>query len=288
MATRLTFNEGKACDAVIRVLEARTGQNRKDVQDPEKDGHVAPIELTCTIGNRLFAFEHTGIEPFAGHLKLDAEADKHVRPIEAMLVGKLPPAETFELNMPADATQGMPLKEVRRVQEALVTWIIEIAPTLPIARYAEYLMPIQKARPEGVPFEVSLFRFQTVVPPSRFQIKHVVGDIARARELRIQEACARKFPKLEAWRPTGARTVLVLEENDPFLTNAQVVYDTLAKVEATFSNRPDEIYLVGTMIENPWFVHALRVDDRGYYAMSEAGECMTEFDPSTLVDLTGR
>jgi len=57
--------------------------------------------------------------------EMDAEAEKHIRPIEAMLAGKLPPAETFELNMPAGATQGMLLREVRRIQEALVAWIVE-------------------------------------------------------------------------------------------------------------------------------------------------------------------
>jgi hypothetical protein len=288
MARHLEFNEGKACDAVIRVLEARADHRRIDLRSPEREGHASPIELTCTIGEVLFAIEHTGIEPFAGHLKMDAEAEKHIRPIEAMLAGKLPPAETFELNMPAGATQGMLLKEVRRIQEALAAWIVETAPKLPIARYSEYLTSIQKAQPAGVPFEVSLYRFQTLIPPPRFQIKHIVSNLDQARELRVQKACIDKFPKLAAWRQTGARTVLVLEENDIFLTNAQNVYEALAKVEQEFSNRPDEIYLVGTMTESFWFVHALRVDDQGYYELSRAGKGMTEFNPATLADLTGR
>jgi hypothetical protein len=82
-------NEGKACDAVIRVLEVREGQMRKDLRSPEQDRHAAPIELTCRIGDRLFAFEHTIIEPFSGHVQLQAEAERHFRPIEAMLAGKL-------------------------------------------------------------------------------------------------------------------------------------------------------------------------------------------------------
>jgi hypothetical protein len=53
------------------VLEARAGQSRTDVQYPEKARHAVPIEMTCKIDDVLFAFEHTGIEPFAGHLKLD-------------------------------------------------------------------------------------------------------------------------------------------------------------------------------------------------------------------------
>ena len=49
--------------------------------------------------------------------------------------------------MPAGATQGMLLREVRRIQEALVAWIVETAPKLPIARHAEYLTSIPQAQP---------------------------------------------------------------------------------------------------------------------------------------------
>ncbi len=38
-------NEGKACDAVIRVVEARTGAVRADITHPEDDGIGPPVEL---------------------------------------------------------------------------------------------------------------------------------------------------------------------------------------------------------------------------------------------------
>lgn len=288
MAQRLRFNEGRSCDAVIRMLEAREGHPRTDVEFPERTHHSAPVELTCKINGNLFAFEHTGIEPFAGHMQLDAEAEMHIRPIEAMVAGKLPPAETFELNMPALATQGLRLKEVRAIQESLVAWIVATAPKLPIARYGDYLPDLRKVRPPGVPFEVSLYRFEVVVPPARFFIRHVVSDPAVAREKRIREACARKFPKLAAWRRQGARSVLALEDNDIFLTNAQVVYEALAKVESDFSERPDEIYLVSSIIDDEWYVHVLRVDDIGYYEMTAKRGCLFRFDPGQLTDLTRR
>jgi hypothetical protein len=56
----LTYNEGKVCDAVIRILEARGGKVRQNVRLPERERHAAPIELVCDIGDQLFAFEHTG------------------------------------------------------------------------------------------------------------------------------------------------------------------------------------------------------------------------------------
>jgi hypothetical protein len=213
--TVMTFNEGKACDAVIRVLETREGQIREDLRFPEQEGHAAPIELTCRIGNRLFTVEHTGIEPFAGHVQLQAQADKHVRPIHTMLKGKLPPTETFELMIPAKATQGIRKRDLPNVQEALAAWVATTAPTLPIAPYAEHVTSQRNVRPPGVPFDVSLYRYSTMGFPARFQITHsvTVTGLEASRELRIQEAYARKVPKFDAWRKSiGAITVLVHED----------------------------------------------------------------------------
>src|SRR5260370_365727 len=82
-------NEGKACDAILQNIEAREGGMRRDLIFPEKTHHVGPVELVCTIGEQRFAFEHTRIEPFAGHIRLEAEARRHFQPITDMLSGEL-------------------------------------------------------------------------------------------------------------------------------------------------------------------------------------------------------
>ncbi len=145
--------------------------------------------------------------------------------------------------------------------------------------------------PAGVPFDVFLYRFlPAAAVPGYFQIRHIVeGDLEQTREARIREACARKIPNLGEWRrSSGARTVLILEDNDLQLTNPQRVFDVLIQIESTIADKADEVHLVSTMIENPWFIHALRIDVRDYYQLSEARQCMTEIDPRTLTDLTGR
>jgi hypothetical protein len=285
----LRFNEGKSCDAVLRVLEAREGHTRSAVRLPERERHPAPIELACRIGDTLFALEHTGIEPFAGHVQMTAEADRLFRPIEIMLAGKLPPDDTFQLGLPVNALQGMKKKDLAQVQAALVAYVEAAAPAVPLASYGRYLRTIQKVQPPGVPFAVRLDRFQTVV--GRFMITHFTPEagVEPSRETRIRAACAKKFPKLETWRKDAqARTVLVLEDNDIQLTNPARVHDTLDVLEPEFDNWPDEIHLVSTIIENPWWVHALRVGNRRYYEMSEAEDCLTEFDPHQLIDVTLR
>ena len=85
MAVLLQFNEGRACDAIVRLLEKREGAVRQHLRWPERERHAAPVDLVCNIGAKLFAIEHTGIEPFAGHMQLEAEAETHFQPIEAMV-----------------------------------------------------------------------------------------------------------------------------------------------------------------------------------------------------------
>jgi hypothetical protein len=99
----MRFNEGKACDAVVRRIEAREGSFRSDPRFPEAARHPAPVEFTCSIGGQLFAIEHTGIEPFEQHLKLEAKAKAHFEPIQKRLAEVLPRTEHFVSHVPAKA-----------------------------------------------------------------------------------------------------------------------------------------------------------------------------------------
>ena len=38
----ISKKEGKACDAVVRLLEMRTGEARADIRHPERDGIGPP------------------------------------------------------------------------------------------------------------------------------------------------------------------------------------------------------------------------------------------------------
>ena len=189
----LRFNEGKSCDAVIRVLEARAGLTRCDLISPEREGHRAPVEFSLKLGEQLFALEHTGVEPFAGHMRLDAEAPADFDPIKA----GAPQVDC----PPATSSSFMSLP----------------APCRP-----------WRAAGEG-----------------RCRQRLPLGAAAR-----IRAACAKKFPKLAWWKlNAGARTVLVLEDNDIQLSNPQVIYEALAAVEIEFADRPDEVHVVSTFID---------------------------------------
>ena len=43
-------NERKACDAVLRLLEQRSGRRRGDMRYPEEDGRGPPVDLRVRLG----------------------------------------------------------------------------------------------------------------------------------------------------------------------------------------------------------------------------------------------
>jgi hypothetical protein len=117
------FNEGKVCDAIVHHLEKRANASRTGLRWPEDERHPFPGEIVFTIGSHLFALEHTGIEPFKGHVQMEAEASRHFAPIVDALKGALSTTAVFELIMPINAFQGKKMSEVRSIQQAIVDWV---------------------------------------------------------------------------------------------------------------------------------------------------------------------
>jgi hypothetical protein len=105
---------------------------------------------------------------------------------------------------------------------------------------------------DGVPFQVSLHPAggQGRAVGARFILLAIApGDLEGVRQTRLRLACERKFGRLGAWkRDHNARTAPVLEENDVFLTNHQLVAEALSSAEAGLSNLPDAIFLVSTSL----------------------------------------
>jgi len=119
-------------------------------------------------------------------------------------------------------------------------------------------------------------------------IRHLVdGNVEEDRAARIGRAYNEKTKKLAVWQKLGAQSVLIFEENDIYLTNHELVADAVAQIDETAKERPDEIYLVSSIIEKSWNLWALRVDDHVYHDLSAWGTSLSEIDPTTLIDVTG-
>jgi len=279
-------NEGKACDAVLREIEARVGASRRDLIFPEKTHSVGPVELVCTVGTQRFAFEHTRIEPFAGHIQLEAEAKRHFEPITERVGAQLPAESRFELEVPVGAMLGLNDRAARPIQDALVRWILATAPGLPTAFPGRRILPIQKVTPSGVPFAVSLDRWLREDFPFPFVIRHLLeGEVEALRLLRLENAYQKKMQKLQPWKAIGAKAILILEEDDIFLTNHFNVADTLAQVEASRTDQPDEVYLL-SVFSSMWLITRLRIRDQTLYDL-KVDDRFWEVEPSALINLTG-
>jgi hypothetical protein len=169
----------------------------------------------------------------------------------------------------------------------LARWILAAAPGVPMARPGRYVLPIQKVTPPSVPFAVSLHRWPRDGFPFPFVIRHIVeGDVEARRLSRMSEAYGRKHPKLLQWKKTGARTILILEEDDIFLTNHFSVADALFQIEGAAADRPDETYLL-SVLSSLWFITRLRVGDRTLYDIP-VDERFWETHPDSLVNVTGQ
>ena len=283
----LAFNEGKCCDAVLKLIEARTGSRRSQMTFPENEGHTAPIELTCSVGGLTYALEHTGIEPFAGHVEMSRQASWRFAPIEQLVAGRLPSQSTYELGIPIGALTAFKGKALAAAQEAIAAHVIHKAPSVPIAPYGRYLRQVRSTTPAGVPFPVRLDRFQTVISPDRFIVRHSINQsvLDAARRERLKTALDKKLPKLAAWQ---ARTILILEDNDVQLTDVATVFDTLENLRRSYQFWPTEIYLVSSISLELWFVSTLLIDGRSFYDLADAGIGPAEMDPASLTNITGR
>jgi hypothetical protein len=283
-------NQGKACDAVVRSIEVREGHLRRDLSFPEREHHPAPIEVTCRIGERLFAFEHTRIEPFERQIELEAKAKAHLKPIRDCLADLLPPGDHFELWLPARAMLDLRGRELRRVQDAIVNWAATAAPeapTLPIRNRGREGRTVAYLTPPGVGFPVFLGKASRSRMTGGLTIRHVPdGNVNEERAARIRRAYNEKTKKLAVWQRLGARGVLIFEENDIYLTNQELVADAVAQIEETAKKTPDEIHLVSSAIEASWCVWKLRVDGHVYDDLSVWGNSLSEIDPKELIDVT--
>jgi hypothetical protein len=270
----LTFHQEETCEAIIRHLEIREGQTRRDVRVRDVGNHTpahARVEMTFWLGEQLYAMEHTGIEPFEGFMEHQNRAPALFAPLETKITtalgALLEPGLVIEMHMPVEAFDDLEMHQVRRLQSALVEHVRAIAPTLPVRRYADYRSLVTR-QPPLVPFEVSLVRFDGIRDqPGRFQLKHLTRESKQPREPRIQRACEAKFPKLAVWkRSHRARTILVLEDNDLQLTNHIIVAETFLPIAKTRTDVPDETYLVSTCSQ-PWYACPILVNGQNCFEL---------------------
>ena len=152
------YNEGKALDAVLRFIEERDhaprerdGRSPDDLNDPDEQRRV---DYVCAVGQTLYAFEHTSIQPFPNQIRLADHNQKLFDPIIERFDHRTD-REVWELYVPVEASAGLTVGEVGQVQNGLIKWIEANAEHIPVVpRYGRHANP-----PLGSPPATFRFRF---------------------------------------------------------------------------------------------------------------------------------
>ena len=107
-------------------------------------------------------------------------------------------------------------------------------------------------------------------------------EYEKLRRERMTKAINKKLPKLQAWKSTGARSVLVLESSDLALSNHVNILEAVEDALQGRSDGPDEVWLVDTVINTEWTVWCLIRDGVSFPA--EATELRyRELNPNTQI-----
>ena len=231
-------NEGKTCDAVIKVLEQRTGHTRVDMRRPEKDGCGPPVELRLKLGTQEYAIEHTQIEAFERQIATGVSLEELIEPVKRELARVLPGPALYEMIFPIDPSLGLKKSGLQQLQKSLIEWVHEKAQFLHVKIHERIrgkttgelawrdLNAHIKEKPPSVPYEITLNCW--INRPFSEQEPGMLGakrwapddkDLEFSRAKRLLQALSRKSPKLQRCKQEGARTVLVLESEDIALTS---------------------------------------------------------------------
>jgi hypothetical protein len=292
MSRKVVDNERKACDAIVRALEARAGKARSNPYSPEDKGLEPPVEYAFELGTQPYVVEHTVVEAFEGQIDSNVDFERFVTPITDKLDGYLPKPGFYTVAFAINPTKDMKPKAIAMLQGELVAWISSTAAEL----HAEFPQAQPKERSirgdrnsRGVSIggvDITLTRevgwFITEHAEGRLLPTRVAPKNYEGLRLdRVRTALERKLPKLKKWKDKGARSILVLENRDMALSNHVVILEAAEKALSGRSDVPDEIWLVDTAIGSEWTAICL-MRNAVSFPDEETDVRYYEYDPSSL------
>jgi hypothetical protein len=268
---------------------------RSDAWLPEKVGMAPLVDLRFRLGTQPYAIEHTRIETFPGQIEASVDFRRFIDPVIEELSGQLPKPGIYNLYFPLPHRLGVAANQLEKIRKDFIAWVREEAqhlhernPGRPTReRQPRGFDEQYRAVPPGFSYEVILRREAHWARTSRHEgilLAALIApqDVEAQRTRRLQGALERKCPKLQACKEDGARTILIFEDSDIFLSNEILIGDALVRLLKERSDTPDEIYLVQTTVDR-WAVHLMK-HDRSYLQEGD----WAEFDCDELIDITTR
>jgi hypothetical protein len=263
-------NEGRCCDAVLRILEAEHGEQRREVirDTPTRRG----IDVTCYIGNQHYAIEHTLIEPFPENQRDDILFGRVFDPaFEAGIADLLKSDLAYTITVSVYAFNDFTGQRLAGVRADLLAWARGAVPRLPEPPRGRgpTEVRISAEQPEA-PVRVTLACHHSTalggrLLPGRFAPQ----DLENLRHARLLKALEDKGPKLDAACAGNTRTVLIVENHDFAITNEGLVSEAFDQLCAQVEHPPTDIYLVDTRGGGTFRVTQVRRARRACLLMGE-------------------
>ena len=120
-ARRSTPFSGSSKSAMNAPRE-NDGRSPDELNDPDEQRRVHGY--VCTVGQTLYAFEHTGIEPFLNQIRVRGPQPNRSSSIRIMKrFDHRSDREFWNSIVPVDASAGLTANDVGPVQDALIKWI---------------------------------------------------------------------------------------------------------------------------------------------------------------------
>ena len=220
-------NEGKCCDAILRVLEQRLSAQRADLHFPDRGNRTEKrVDVCVRIGENRYVIEHTRVDHFENAVGIGKAFSGFVTLIEDRFSSTLPGPAFYTLILPQD--HRFKKRLLTTAQEEIVCWVsVEAKRLYEKARVSKYLKKhatTTREFPGLIPYSVRL-SCELMAEPSDNETG--LFSVARApdadlEEQRFERLCRTftdKCPKLKQCKDCGARTILVLENNDIALSN---------------------------------------------------------------------
>ena len=204
-------NEGRCCDAVLRILEAQHGAPRVMLSRDTQANRG--IEVTCDIGGQHYALEHTLIEPFSDNQRDDIALSRVFdSAFEAGLADLLKPGLAYTVTVNVYAFLELSGKQLAAARAALLAWARQALPRLPEPPRGQSTKETRiHADQPTAPVRVTLACHHSPemggrLLPGRFAPQ----DLESLRHTRLHKALEDKGPKLHAARVGNTRTVLLI------------------------------------------------------------------------------
>jgi hypothetical protein len=276
-------NEGKCCDAIVRLLERREGVTRdpnKMTTNAKAGNSSQNVELRLTLGSQDFAIEHTRIMGFN-----DTAVHRQFVEIRERIKTEALNARGIYILCLDMSSVPRGLSRDEAGLQALERWAHQAAAELDSLSRT---MPHKEQRlekagtPWGAQAKVKLVRESWSSQSVGVLDVRQVLQASASTDLhqKVVKAIEDKFPKLQSHKDTGASSILILEMLGSNI-NHHSILDQLPGILRLRTDLPDEIFIIDSLTSK-WFVIPVK---QGDHYPEFPGQEAIKLNPSELADI---